>query len=69
MADCKYLEACPIFTRFRIEGLRNLWIGSYCKGWLVETCERKKLKDAGDDVPELLLPNGRHLDPEGAARP
>ena len=62
MADCEYLEACPIFAQFKNEGIKNFWIQLYCKGSKQDDCARKSLKDAGQEVPQTLLPNGTHLD-------
>ncbi len=33
MADCQYLDGCPVFARFKQEGLKNIWIRHYCQGW------------------------------------
>ena len=61
MVDCEYLEKCPIFARFKVEGAKNVWIEFYCKGSRQEECARKKLKKEGKEVPQSLLPNGTHL--------
>jgi hypothetical protein len=61
MADCEYLDKCPIFTRFKVEGAKNVWIEFYCRGSRQEECARKKLKKQGQEVPTSLLPNGTHL--------
>ncbi len=61
MGDCEYLAKCPIFAKFYTEGLKNIFIGSYCKGTKQEDCARKKLKKTGQEVPPTLLPNGEHL--------
>ena len=60
--DCEYLAACPIFGRFRAEGIKNFWIQLYCRGPKQESCARKQLKAAGQEVPRSLLPSGEHLD-------
>jgi hypothetical protein len=59
---CEYLATCPIFARFQNEGIKNFWIRLYCKGPKQEGCARKALKQAGEEVPMTLLPNGAHLD-------
>jgi len=59
--DCPYLDDCPIFAKFSSEGLANIWISGYCKKDGGRNCERKKLRDAGKEVPITLLPNGTHL--------
>ena len=60
--DCEFLDGCPIFARFKLEGMKNLWIQLYCKGPRQDTCARKRLKREGQEVPETLLPSGDHLD-------
>ncbi len=60
--ECPLLIDCPIFERFRSEGLKNIWINRYCRGSKADTCARKKLREAGKDVPITLLPNDTHLD-------
>lgn len=60
MSDCMYLEKCPIFAKFQNEGIKNIWIGNYCKS-TPDKCERKKLRDSGESAPSTMLPNGKHL--------
>jgi len=62
MADCEFLDKCPIFAKFKIEGLKNYWIGLYCKGVKQDKCARKILRNQGQEVPKTLLPNGHHLE-------
>lgn len=62
MAECEFLEKCPIFAKFELEGLKNFWIAFYCKGDKQVECERKRLRKANKEVPITLLPNGTHLD-------
>ena len=59
--DCEYLATCPIFAKFKTEGSRNVWISFYCQGIKQADCARKKLKQAGLQVPLTLLPSGEHL--------
>jgi hypothetical protein len=61
MQDCEYLATCPIFNRFRLEGIKNFWIRLYCQGEKQTRCQRKALKESGQTVPENLLPNGNYL--------
>ena len=51
-----------MFSKFRVEGLQNVWISMYCRGQFVETCARKKMRDSGEQPPITLLPNGLHLE-------
>ncbi|MBN2169639.1 MAG: hypothetical protein JW738_10380 [Actinobacteria bacterium] len=60
MGDCIYLEKCPIFALFRQQAVKNIFIAQYCESnW--EKCERKKLRDKGEEIPGKLLPNGQYL--------
>jgi hypothetical protein len=61
MVDCEYLDKCPIFARFKVEGAKNIWIEFYCRGSRQNECARKKLKKQGQEVPPTLLPNGTRL--------
>ena len=61
MRDCEHLRKCPIFNRFKLEGIRNFWVGLYCQGDRQSRCYRKELKAAGKYVPESMLPNGEFL--------
>jgi len=63
--DCPYLQKCPIFAKFANEGFKNFWIAMYCRGPNLEGCARKKMRDAGQEVPLTLLPSGSHLDALG----
>jgi hypothetical protein len=59
--DCEHLPTCPIFSQFTMKGLKNVWISLYCKGSKQPQCVRKQLIAEGQEVPETLLPSGRHL--------
>lgn len=61
MEECEFLAKCPIYARFRFEGMKNIFIQSYCKGPMQDRCARKKLKKEGKEVPITLLPNGVYL--------
>ena len=61
MADCEFLENCPIFAKFKIEDLKNYWIFTYCKGTKQEECARKVLRNHEKEVPKTMLPNGQLL--------
>ena len=59
--DCENLEKCPIFKQFQVEGLANIWIRLYCKGGSQSDCVRKQKKEAGEEVPSNMLPDGSML--------
>lgn len=61
MNDCEYLDTCQIFTRFRLNGIKNFWIRLYCQGDKQFKCYRKAIREAGRPAPENLLPNGEYL--------
>jgi hypothetical protein len=61
MAKCEFLEICPIFARFRLEGIKNYWIDMYCVGTKQDQCARKALRKQGKDVPPTLLPSGQDM--------
>ena len=61
MENCANLQNCPIFNKFKLEGLKNFWIRIYCKGSRQEECARKKMKSEEKDVPTNLLPNGDQI--------
>jgi len=58
--ECLNIVSCPLYAKFHLDATRNSIVGLYCKSDF-EKCERKKLKDAGQPVPEKLLPNGKML--------
>ena len=60
-SGCKYLSGCPIFNLFKSESLKNVWIKFYCLGYKNSECERLKLREKGEKVPDTLLPNGTYL--------
>ena len=55
---CEHMAKCPIYTLFRSKSTKDVFITLYCQGQY-QNCERKKLKDKGETVPEHLLPNGQ----------
>jgi len=59
--ECEYLPSCPIFARFKADSTKNFWIEVYCRGSKQRECARRKLREAGKEVPLTLLPNGTHL--------
>lgn len=58
---CPNMEACPIYQKFKIEALKNIYIKIFCLGKF-ETCKRKQIKDSGNQVPATLLPDGKDLE-------
>ena len=58
MSECKYLRECPVFNNFKNEGIKNIWIKTYCRGSMYEECVRIKMTEEGKTPPDNLLPNG-----------
>lgn len=57
--DCPNIEHCPMFKHFR-QYAKDVYQMMYCKAEY-HTCERYKLQQAGNPVPENLLPHGNVL--------
>ncbi len=58
--ECKHLQHCPIFARFKNDGGKAVWLELYCRSNF-EDCERFKIRSAGGDPPVTMLPNGSHV--------
>jgi hypothetical protein len=58
--ECPNMAKCPIFARFHMQTTTDSIILLYCKSDY-QKCERKKLKDAGQTVPENLMPSGKTI--------
>jgi hypothetical protein len=60
--QCKYVDRCPMFPKFKLKGALAIWKDRYC---LHEshhtTCARFKLAESGTKPPGTLLPNGEHI--------
>ncbi len=59
MNDCEFLAKCPIFQKCENGSLDKIFILYYCKGYKVNSCARRVLKNSGKEVPPELLPNGK----------
>ncbi|HIE12059.1 MAG TPA: hypothetical protein EYP63_01320 [Desulfotomaculum sp.] len=61
MAMCEFYERCPIYSKFKTEALKNIYIKNYCSKDF-QRCERYKIsKSTGQPPPENLLPDGQRL--------
>ena len=61
VADCEFLEKCPMFARFEIESMGSAFITLYCKGPMMDNCARGIIRRSGEIPPDTLLPNGLEL--------
>ena len=61
MKDCVYLSTCPIFARFQLESMKNMWIRLYCKGSKQDECARLVLRRKGEKPLVTMLPSGEHI--------
>ena len=57
MSECEFLAKCPVWAKFNSD-IKNIWINNYCKGDKQDRCERKRRAQAGESVPDNMLPNG-----------
>lgn len=60
MAICEYCNGCAVYSSFKTEFLRNLYLRRYCEGD-PGSCQRRGLRVNGQPVPPDLLPDGRSL--------
>jgi hypothetical protein len=58
--ECPNLEKCPMFKYFQSDFAKQTYISLFCKRNFME-CARKKLRDACQEVPDKLLPDGHYL--------
>ena len=61
MVACEFLERCPVFAEFRLEGTENFWIQLYCLVPRKDDCTRGRVQLVGEPAPPMLLPNGQIL--------
>jgi len=57
---CTHAPSCTLFPRLTLASSLRIWQLHYCERDYTG-CERFKLALGRQPVPELLLPNGRHL--------
>jgi len=66
-ARCPFAAECALADRIAMEAALRVWQSFYCEG-SCGRCERYRLYQSGQEVPDRLLPNGRLLDdPDGTA--
>lgn len=58
--SCPHITTCALFPRFKLQDSLAIWKINYCEG-TYERCERHQRAERGEDVPPMLLPNGREL--------
>lgn len=61
--NCPYVDGCPIFEYF-CRAAKTVYMNLYCQGEY-QNCERYKLRQAGEPVPNNLLPHGSTLWDDG----
>ena len=59
--SCQYREGCPMFKIFNLDASKELFKNMYCCNERHTRCERFKLRTAGLEIPNNLLPNGKYL--------
>jgi hypothetical protein len=58
---CPHKEGCELFPYLNLQPLLKLWQLNYCDADFTK-CARYKLSLAGQPVPLMLLPSGKHLE-------
>jgi len=60
---CECVKKCPTYRHFKIYDFEKFvaMANKYCLSENIPNCERFKLRKAGKDVPEDLLPDGTKL--------
>jgi hypothetical protein len=64
MAECELLDQCGFFKKHSSskELVCKGFINKYCKGDMMDQCERKKYRSQkGTAPPDDMMPNGRML--------
>lgn len=65
MTACHHSRACSLDRCVTTGAALRVWQSFYCEG-VFERCERFKLIERGQPIPDLLLPNGRVLERKGS---
>lgn len=60
MKSCTHLFDCPLFAVFTMNSALSVWKTNYCTADF-SRCARYRLSQAGQPVPQNLLPNGKTL--------
>lgn len=60
MADCKYLDKCPIYKHFKTKVASTIYRMQYCEGDFSK-CQRYIMREKGQTPSECLLPDGKQL--------
>lgn len=64
--ECYRASDCPMYSLFTLKATLGVWKALHCQNRF-EDCARLKLFEAGEKVPENLLPNGQLLEVPAAA--
>ena len=60
VGKCPYIAISRLSELIRFDSVRDYFVSLYCEGDFSK-CERKKLRDEGEEVPEKLLPDGQFM--------
>ena len=60
VSHCPRVEHCEIYPLFRLRASLRTWQIRYCEA-AYEQCERYRLAQRGQAMPQNLLPNGKLL--------
>ena len=60
MNDCPFIERCPMFPLFQLDGVRRIYQSKYCQADF-QACQRYQKASKGNMPDPRLLPDGRML--------
>jgi hypothetical protein len=59
--DCPHVTDCPMFSLFNLKSTLEIWKIRYCSSDNHTSCERYRLTERGQPVPQNLMPSGALL--------
>ena len=57
---CPRIDTCALFPQFVLRQNKRFWQANYCEADF-ELCARYQRGNAGEEVPDTLLPDGKHI--------
>ena len=57
MAECPYINTCPIYEKIASGVLEEIYMRQYCKNDY-KSCKRYQARSAGKTCPDHMMPDG-----------